>query len=283
MSAASPDFYHQKTDAELQFFVEHPELYEAELRDSAQQELRRRGALALPLAPTAPAAPYVAPVYEAAPARTGLKAAVLGAGLLALGGGIYYLKKSNDDATAAVRARNEAQQHRPPAKLVEEKTSVIPSYDVAGIVAQQLNRVPAAERADATALRQFRELAKRFWAAETQTEYLIAQAHAGQAGPMFSAQAMVVRQTWNTWNQAAVYGYKFGPVMTAQLTRMNQAASNQEHILDQLPDLLPGRVFLKNKEMVSREADVQDLLQGILPVSPVTGKAYKATVLAIKA
>ena len=295
VSTSTADFYHQKTDAELQFFVAHPELYQADLIDMAWRELKRRQVSAAPVEaapdafaaapapiPFAPAEPYQPPVYEPAPDRTMLKRVALGIGLLALGGGFYYLKQGNDDALAEVRARAEEVRRRPPAQLVEEKTSAIPSYDVAGIVARQLARIPASERADAKALRQFRELAKRFWDAETQTEYLTNQAHAGEAGPMFADQALVARQTWSNWNKAAVYSYKFGPVMTRQLSAMSEAASSQQHILDQLPGLLPKRRFLNDKEIVSREADVQDWLKDILPTSPVTGKPYKATVLTIK-
>jgi hypothetical protein len=297
VSDSVTDFYHQKTDAELQFFCAHPELYQANLIDMAWRELKRRQAQAppvpaavqeapatasepVPLAP--PPTAYEPPVYVPAPDRTGLKRAALGLGLLVLGGGIYWLKKTNDNALAVVQERAEAEKHRAPARLVEEKTSAIPSYDVAGIVTKQLARVPASERADAKDLRQYRELAKRFWDAETQTEYLTNQAHAGQAGPMFADQALVARQTWSAWNKAAVYSYKFGPVMTRHLSRMSDVASSQQHILDQLPGLLPKRRFLNDREIVAREADVQDLLKDLLPTSPVTGKPYKATVLTIK-
>ena len=43
MANSIDDFYHQKTDAELQFFVDHPELYQPSLIEAARGELRRRG------------------------------------------------------------------------------------------------------------------------------------------------------------------------------------------------------------------------------------------------
>lgn len=158
--------------------------------------------------------------------------------------------------------------------------SAIPSYDgpVAKSVEQQLRRVPAAERAGQP-LRQYRELAKRFWAAETQTEYLTQQAHAGQAGPLFAEQAEQVRRTWQAWNQVAVYTYQFGPGMQAHLLHMTQIASSQQNILAQLPGLLANRRFLTDKELTARERDVQDGLAKLLPASPVTGRPYKAIVL----
>jgi len=273
---SAADFYLQKTDAELLFFVEHPEHYQPSLIDSARRELGRRG-VALPLSPAY--AHTTAP--EEMPANPWGKVLTLGAILLALSGGTYWLKQRNDDATATTHAKEAARRHLPLPRLTEVPTSAIPNYDgaVARAVAQQLSRVPAAEKADAQHLRQFRELAKRFWAAETQTEYLTNQATAGKAGPQFTNQALVVRETWQAWNHAAVYTYRFGPVMQAQRKRMAETASNQQHILDVLPGLLPGRKFLTDNETVGRTADVQDLVGGLLPVSPVTGRPYQRTTL----
>ena len=278
MPDSTTDFYRQKTDAELLFFVEHPEQYQPDLVASARRELHRRG---VPEAPVA-VAPYQPPAYPVPPTRTGLKVAALGLGLLGLAGGTFWLKQRNDAAVAEVRTQAAAARRRPPPRLVEERTSVIPSYDVAAAVARQLRAVPAAEQADAKTMRQFRELAKRFWTAETQTEYLSNQAHAGQAGPVFAEQTLVARQTWQAWNQAVAYGYNFGPELTKQLDDMRQVASSQQHILANFPALLAERRFLTDKEMVARAADVQDRLKDLLPTSPVTGNPYKATVLTIK-
>lgn len=279
MSDSSADFYHQKTDDQLRFFVEHPELYQSELIAAAERELRRRN----PSAQTSQSAAVVeyVPISREAPARGGAKAVALGLVVLALGGGTYWLKQRNDAAVVAVRARAEARKRQPPPRLVEVATSALPNYDVAAVVARQLRAVPAAEQADAPRLRQFRELAKRFWTAETQTEYLTTQVFAGKAGSMFSEQALVAREAWRAWNQAKMYGYQFGPVMTDHVDRMSKVASSQQHLLADLPALLPNRLYLTHKETLSREADVQDLLKGVLPVSPVTGRPYKATVITI--
>ena len=169
MSDTATDFYHQKTEAELRFLIEHPEYYEADLIASAKRELR-----------------------------------------------------------------------------------------------------------------QFRSLCKRFWSAETQTEYLTNQAHNGKPSPMFAEQALVVRQTWRAWNQAAVYHFKFGPAMQADYDHMARAASSQQHILDLLPAKLTNREFLKDEEIVARENEVQDYLAKLLPASPVTGRPYRATLLKMR-
>ncbi|AMR29067.1 hypothetical protein A0257_19490 [Hymenobacter psoromatis] len=195
--------------------------------------------------------------------------------------GAWLWQKRMPAAAAVTMSRP---HHRSPdsLKLVEVATHPLPSYDPDPIVATQLARIPAAEKQQAASLRQFRELCRRFWAAETQTEFLTTQAHAGQAGDLFADQALAVRGTWRDWNKAVVYSYDFGPKMKDQFERMAQVASSQQHILDRMPGLLPNRKFLTDKELVAREADVQDLLRGIRPTSPVTGRAYRATVLHMK-
>ncbi|TPG67602.1 hypothetical protein [Hymenobacter nivis] len=279
MAAAASDFYSQKTDAELLFFVENPAQYAPELVAGAAQELRRRG-VALPGAP-APLAEYTVPVADAAAPRTWLKPVALGLGLLVLGGGTYWLKQNSDAEADAARARLEAKRRLPPPKLEEAPTHAIPNYDgaVARTIAQQLRPVPAAEQTDAQQMRQFRELAKRFWTAETQTEYLTGLAETGKTGPEFAEQARLVREAWQSWNRATMYGYRFGPTLKAQLQRMNDAASGQQHILTDLPALLPEDRFRSDKEIVNRTLDVQDAMGGLVPVSPVSGQPYKRVVL----
>jgi hypothetical protein len=279
VSHSTTDFYQQKTDAELQFFLDNPGYYQPELVQEARRELHRRGAL-----PSAPvAAPAPAPTYHPAPEAAptpGLKAGpvVLGvAVVLALSvGGFYYVQQKNSPASAAATA---APVRKSPPRLIEVPTYVIPNYDVAALAEQQLRQVPAAERAAAKAagqpLRQYRELAKRFWAAETQTEYLLNQAHEGKAGPMFADQTLVARTTWSAWNKAAVYQYKFGPVMQRHLELMSDVASSQQHLLEMYPDMLANRRFASDKEATSRTIDVQYWMHDLLPVSPVTKQPYK--------
>lgn len=280
MADTTTDFYQHKTDAELLFFVEHPDLYQPDLVAAARRELRRRG-----VAPTeAPAGstPYL-PAPEA-PADGGLRTGplLLVLAVLLVSGAIFYFvrHKSQPAAVAAAPAKPKPRPH-----LTEVPTSAIPTYDVAGLVAQQVAQVPAAERTAAVkeqngeAMRQYRELVKRFWTAETQTEYLTNQAHSGKPNPMFTEQALVVREAWSNWNRAAVYNFKLGPIMGGHFDRMKSVASSQQHILDRLPDLLPKQAFLRDKEIVAREAEVQDWMRTLRPTSPVTGKPYEATVL----
>jgi hypothetical protein len=273
---SAPDVLRAKTDAELQFFVENPSLNHADLVATASQELRRRG---VPPAPaTAPAEPYTSEYEEVtAPSKRPLVLAAVVLGLAAVGAGAWWT--SRPAAPAAPKVNNLSAAAL---KLEAVETQQLPTFDIDALVAAQVARIPAAEKQDVQALRQFRELSRRFWTAETQTEYLTNQADIGKAGELFADQTVLVRENWRAWNKAAVYGYHFGPKMQGQFDLMSQAASSQQHILANLPALLPDRAFVTDKELVARGADVQDWLAGIRQVSPVTGKAYKATVLEIK-
>jgi hypothetical protein len=265
------DVLHAKTNGELQFFVENPGYYHADLVATARQELRRRGIGPAPQ----PAAPDYAHAYEEE-APTTRRPLALAAGLLGLAtiaGGLYWSSRPAPVATPAPR----------PAPTLETVAShALPTFDIDKIVDAQLARVPAAEKQTPQTLRQFKGLARRFWTAETQTEYLTAQAYAGQASPAFAEQAALARETWRDWNKAAVYSYRLGPAMQAQYERMGEVAGSQQHILNTLPNMLADKSFLTDKEMQARDVEVQDWLAGLRPTSPVTGKRYRVTVLQFK-
>lgn len=276
--STTTDVLRAKTDAELQFFVENPGYYHPDLVAAARQELRHRGLGPAPPTPTP--AVVVAPTHDKE--RPGnhrpvlITAFVLG--LAAVSAVFFWVGWPATQPAPRPIAKPAAATP----KLETVESYAIPTFDIDKIVAAQLARVPAAEKQPPQTLRQFRELTRRFWAAETQTEHLTAQAYAGKANPSFTEQAEFVRQTWRDWNKAAVYGYRLGPVMQAQYELMGQVASSQQHILEKLPRLLTGKAFLTDKEMQARDADVQDWLAGLRPTSPVTGKAYRATVVEIK-
>ena len=267
------DVLRAKTDAELQFFVDNPGHYHSDLVTAARQELRRRALL-----PTDPANAEYYPVNEPESIPGKRPLLLLAAAVLALGAagaGIWWTTRSP--------APPPADNLSPAAlKLESVETQQLPTYDTAALVAAQLARIPAAEKQNAQRFRQFRELSRRFWAAETQTEFLTTQAEAGQAGRFFTDQTLLVRETWRAWNKAVVYEYHFGPKMQNQFDLMSRVASNQQHILNSLPDLLLNRAFATDKALVTRSAEVQGCLADIRRVSPVTGKVYKATILKFK-
>lgn len=278
MSTAT-DVLRAKTDAELQFFVDNPGYYHADLVAAAQQELRRRG---LGPAPR-PSEPVAVTDYTdepaLAPSRRPLFIAAALLGLAGASGALFWASRPAAQPLAASRPG-----HLSPDSLKLETVAArpIPAFDVDKIVREQEAAIPAAEKQQPQELRQFRGLCRRFWTAETQTEFLISQARAGQAGPMFAEQTLVVRQTWRDWNKAVVYSYRFGPKMRDQLQRMARTASSQQHILADFPGLLADRKFLTDKEMKARDTETQDWLAGLRRVSPVTGKPYRVTVLQMK-
>jgi hypothetical protein len=274
MSTAT-DVLRAKTAAELQFFVDNPSYYHADLVAAARQELRNRGVDPAPQ----PAAPHYSATgsdYGGEPPATPrpVLVAALVLGLASVGGVIFWASRPAAPIAAQVR--------RPAPKLETVASYAIPTFDIDKIVETQLARVPAAEKQTPQTLRQFKGLTRRFWAAETQTEYLTAQAYAGKANPSFAEQALMARETWRGWNKAVVYSYHLGPVMQAQFERMGQVASSQQHVLAKLPDMLDDKEFLTDKEMVACDNEVQDWLAGLRPASPVTGKAYRVTVLDFK-
>ena len=273
---ASPtDTLRAKTTAELQFFVDNPSLYHADLVAVAQHELRCRDLV--PASALPPPAPYPLAAAEAEATPAARRWPVL-AGLLVLGAaGTNWLWHTRPPMPTP--ASRPGQLSPDSLRLESVRAHPLPSFDTEALVAAQLARVPASEKREAQALRQFRELGRRFWSAETQTEFLTNQAHTGQVSPMFAEQALLVRENWRAWNKAVVYSYRFGPTMQGQFERMAQAASSQQHILANMPGLLPGRKFLTDKEMLARDAEVQDWLAGLRKTSPVTGRPYRVTVL----
>lgn len=291
MSDAPTDFYHQKTDAELLFFVDHPEQYQPSLVEAAWRELRRRGVLPAPV-PTPPApvsAPDSDPDAGDAPTRWGARVAALGLGALLVWGIIHWLQQRNEAQGMAVRARQEARMRQHPPRLTEVATSVIPDYGdvVAQCVEQQFQRVPAAEQAAATRadqpLHQYRELARRFWAAETQAEYVAEQAKQADAADVLPGHAEQALAAWQDWNKALAYSYKFGPVMANHLDLMSRVARQQQEGLGDLltvtsaPHPFTPKDFDTEKTR-QRAADVSDLLSGLVVNSPVTGRPYNTVV-----
>ena len=279
MSDNPTDFYHQKTDDELRFFVEHPEYYQPSLIAAARRELLRRGTLQA--APIEPLLAYTldAPLDTAGGSKASLLA-LFGAAALALGGGVYYYT-SSWSGPAAVAA---AAASRPVPQLTEVATSTLPNYDgaVRTCVQRQVQRVPAAERAAAARasmpLRQYRELTKRFWTAETQTEYVLEQARQHKLTVALPGHVESTQAAWEQWNKATAYSYKFGPAMANHLDLMARVAQQQQEALADLILVAKNPQAYENDKTRKRAADVSDLLSGLLVKSPVTGRPYNTMV-----
>lgn len=275
--AANPDFFAQKTPVELGFFLKNPSFYEPDLVAAARRELRRRGLVPTDdAAPAATAAPLLLPEAELPATRRRPWRGLL-AGALLLGGGWFWAAHR---APALSPAGAVSPVRKGPPRLESVATNALPSFDVAGAVARQLATVPAPERARLAAQprRQYRELCRRFWAAETMSEYLTDRARAGRSNLMLAEQAILAREAWEQWNKAAVYSYRFGPIMAQHFDYMGQIASHQQHILADLPELVATHALTTTPEILSRDNEAQDLLSALLPTSPVSGKPYRKMV-----
>jgi hypothetical protein len=283
MADFTTDFYHQKTDAELQFFVENPDHYQPDIVAEARRELRRRG-VAPPQAAPAPAEVEYAPPARGLPTGPLVLAVAV---VLALSLGVLYLIRHKNSPADTVTAAAPAKPKAPP-RLTEVATSTIPDFGPAVVasVQRQVQRIPAAERGAAAKesmpLHQYRELAKRFWTAETQTEYVMNQARRGQLDAALPGHIQAVEATWEQWNKALRYSYKFGPAMSDHLDIMTRVARQQQEGLNDLLIVANNSQSYENDQTRKRAADVSDLLSGLLPKSPVTGQPYNTIVRRVR-
>jgi len=278
VSDTPQDSFQQKTNEELLFLTQNPGFYHADLVAAAQRELRARGVVSAAPAPPAgtPPVPVMPPAEPDRPSRLGLWVAL---GAMLLGGGSWLLYQQSAEKAAPTPASTSAKP-RKTYRLVDAPTAALPTYDgvIARSIEQQLRKVPPAEKADAQALRQYRELAKRFWTAQTLTEYLTDQARQGKANEVFASQVALVQGSWQQLNKALVYSYKFGPIMADHLDRMSRVSRQQQEGLSDLPALVQAHQPVEDANTRERDADVEDLLSGLLVKSPVTGQLYKERV-----
>lgn len=272
------DAFHQKTTDELLFFTQNPGYYHPELVRAAAQELRRRG-----VAPTAPE-PLTVPAVEDSefvPAPTGRRGLWIALGVAALLGGTWWVA----DYAQRSPSSQVVTEPKPAAAdttltLAEAPGSPLPSYETAveQNIAEQLRKVPAAEKKSAQELSQYRELSKRFWSAQLLSEYIQHKAETDPENPFLTAQTELVRAAWNDWRKATVYGYKFGPVMADHYDRMNRVATQEQEGLQALANQLATGAPIPEAEAHEREADTQDLLAGLVKVSAATKQPYRLRV-----
>jgi len=270
----APDAFHQKTTDELLFFTQNPGYYHPDLVQAASQELRRRG-----IAPTPPA-PYVAPLAEDsefAPAPGGRRGLWIALGVAALLGGTWWVADyaQNTPATSAATETKTAADTT--LTLAVAPSSPLPVYDAAveECIAEQLRKVPAGEKKTAQELSQYRELSKRFWTAQLLSEHIQNKAQTDPENTFLPAQVELVRAAWNDWRKATVYGYKFGPTMTDHYDRMTRIATQEQEGLKGLSNQLATGTPMTADEVNQREADTQDLLAGLIKVSPATKQPYR--------
>lgn len=272
------DVLHLKTDDELRFFVANPAYYQPELVLTAQRELRRRGQSQGPPTAAAPAgAAHAQPTDSeqlGAPARArpwvlfGSVAAVL-----FVAGVGFWSTSPPHQPTATTSARVSAR----PAALLKLETAVpspLPSYDTEAYVAKALAQVPAAERANAQLVSQYRAISRRFWEAQNPSAHLIRQAQSGHPNAVFGAQAKVALDLWHDFDRTLTYSYAFGPVMANHFERMKVVAKHQRAaLIDLANDCTAHRPpQLDNDQLVADQQALPSLL------APLEGKIYRDSI-----
>ena len=251
-SSSDPEFFAQKTDVELLFLAQHPELYHADLVSTARRELRRRGVSPNPT----PAEPQ--PIATHLPAyndddepslwqRPSLWMGVLA--MLLLAGGWYW---SNQRAEQRRQAAQAADVGPPVLKSVE--THLIPAFDslTRTQIAQELRQLPAAERTrDTAATRKYRLLAERYWKAENQSAYLLKQIQTAPAPDSARpGQTTVVEEEWRRLTKALVYNHGLTPVLAERMDLMRRAAYLRIETLQGISGRFQAGQPMLDKQMV---------------------------------
>ncbi|RSK46844.1 hypothetical protein [Hymenobacter rigui] len=262
--SSSSDSFLQKTTEELQYLVQHPELYHAALVAEAGRELRRRGAT-LPRPATAEPVAAPAPVYDAYAEPTpsplirwwpaGLIAAAV-AGLAWWG-----LRDSTASTPAAVKPATNA-----PIVLESVKTSRMPDFEVetARQVANTRRQLPAQDRTDTTATGRYARTARRYWLAENAAAYLTAQAQGDSASNLFPNQVDLALERISWFMKARAYDQHLHPVMEARLNEMEQGMLLRRSSLQTLrTQYSVGAEVTESKEAFTQAAEAEDISRGI--------------------
>ena len=264
MSTLPPvDPLFEKTDAELLFLAQHPELYHADLITAARRERRRRGISPDPAPPEPlPRAAYLLPYEEETGSRFWQRPALwvaLLTGLLV--GGILYWKLKTTTAQQAVAQQADDQ----PIELETVAIHVIPAFDslTRTQIAQEMRQLSAVHRtADTTATRKYKLLAERYWKAENQSTYLLSHLNPTTPDPTLSGQTTMVIEEWRRLTKVLVYNHGLTPTLTERMDLMRRAAYLRIETLqgikgrfqDQQPILDSYIVHLRDSATHMREA-----------------------------
>ncbi|RZK52706.1 MAG: hypothetical protein EOO59_13340 [Hymenobacter sp.] len=129
--------------------------------------------------------------------------------------------------------------HTPSPDSLKLETAVatpLPKFDVESPILRQLALLPPAERnADATAMRRYQQLTRRFWLAQYSTEYLLKEAEKGQPNlPVFAQQLATTQGHWRVLREGFGQAQGMPPTMADHLRRMQQTEQLQQAALSDL-------------------------------------------------
>ncbi|WP_375434469.1 hypothetical protein [uncultured Hymenobacter sp.] len=230
------DSLSQKTDGELLFLAQHPDLYHADLIAAARRELRRRGISPDPAQPEPlPRENYILPYQEEQepsfwqrPAPWVALLAVL------LVGGILYWQNAQNKASQLVAAQ---QVEEEPIKLETVETHLIPTFDslTRTQIAQEMRQLSPTDRSeDTTATRKYKLLATRYWNAENQSAYLFKQLKGTATDVAVARQAPVVIEEWRRLTKALVYNHGLTATFAERMDLMRRAAYLRIETLEEI-------------------------------------------------
>jgi len=237
----SANSFSQKTEAELLYLVHHPAYYHPDVVTAARRELHQRGVDTRPEINTVTTTPE--PDFADLPVERRWVAPAVGLGLLvaALLGWRYY--EVSKPTVATVRKPLPTTLRTVALRPVQTFDSLTNSQ-----VQKQQALLPAAERADTTAMRNYLILARRYWTAENQAEYLYKQAIQSETDDRFSGLVDLNSEQWRSLTNVLVYDLKLQPTMKKQLAVMEYAADLRMRSLNEmafrdaqgLPALIPS-------------------------------------------
>lgn len=253
-TSSAPDSFLQKTNEELLYLVQHPELYHPALVAEASRELRRRGA-ALPSSPApAPTTPLLSAEYLE-PERPFLArwwpAVALAALVLGLA---WWGLRSSQPAPTPVAARKPAG----PIVLEAVKVERLPDFEAEtrAQVAEVRRQLPAADRADTTATGRYLRMARRYWLAENAAVHLTKQARTGAVTGVFPGQVDLTLERIAWFMRAKAYNQNLTPTMEARLNLMQQGLTLRRSSLKSFQSRYEAQMQLmdQEEERVNQEA-----------------------------
>jgi len=280
MSTLPPsDSLSQKTDSELLFLAQHPELYHADLITAARRELRRRGIspdLAQP--EPLPRANYILPYQEEQepslwqrPTPWVVVLAVL------LIGGILYWNNMQKKATQAVAAQ---QEEEGPIKLETVQTHLIPTFDslTRTQIAQELRQLsPSALSEDTTATRKYKLLATRYWNAENQSAYLFKQLKGNADDVALARQAPVVIEEWRRLTKALVYNHGLTATLAERMDLMRKAAYLRIETLQEVARRAQNDQVIVDPDIIHLADSATQMRESLLSRAKWNGRLQRAT------
>lgn len=226
-SPSASDSFLRKTNEELLYLVQHPELYHAALVAEAGRELRRRGfSLPKPSAPEPAAPAYPLDYAEPAPSGVGRWWPALVLALVVLGLGWWGLRNSASAPASKEEAAKKETAPKPTGPIVLEavKTERLPDFEAEtrAQVAEVRRLLPAADRADTTATGRYLRMARRYWLAENAAVHLTEQARTGSATGVFPGQVDLALERISWFMRAKAYDQHLTPTMEARLDLMQR-------------------------------------------------------------